>query len=197
MLDLEFEQQALTALSAGKFTTDSSRHSGQGIFFTSRVFDHFSILSGNLHFWHRINHDDWLTEHRLKYAKGTSVRMRICTMSKTTTKEVFDRFSTPNDEFGFARTHVPLVLSQFDDGSLVSRSQAKRVLARFDQFEEVLLDFAKVKSIGQAFADEIFRVFQRNNPTVRVGWTNATREVESNILRAVNQYNSEAKKSQN
>ncbi len=191
-LNLEFEQQALSALSAGKFTTDSSRHSGQGIFFTSRVFDHFSILSGNLHFWHRINHEDWLTEHRQQYAPGTCVRMRICTMSRTTTQEVFDRFSTPNDEYGFARTHVPLALAQYEDGSLVSRSQAKRVLARFDQFEEVLLDFTNVSSIGQAFADEIFRVFRRNNPSVRVLWANAKPEVLSMINRAIEQLESES-----
>ncbi|MEX0977199.1 MAG: DUF4325 domain-containing protein [Pirellulales bacterium] len=183
-LGLQYDQQALAALSAGKFTTDSEHHSGQGIFFTSRVFDHFSILSGNLHFWHRTGRDDWLTEHKEHYLKGTFIRMRICVSSTTTTKEVFDRFSTPNDEYGFARTHVPVSLSQVEKGSLTSRSQAKRVLDRFDQFEEVLLDFKHVESIGQAFADEIFRVFPRNNPTVKVTWTNANSEVEAMIQRA-------------
>jgi anti-sigma regulatory factor (Ser/Thr protein kinase) len=184
-LGLQYDQQALAALSAGKFTTDSEHHSGQGIFFTSRVFDHFSIVSGSLHFWHRTNHDDWLTEHQKHYVKGTFVRMRICVSSTTTTKEVFDKFSTANDEYGFSRTHVPISLSQVEKGSLVSRSQAKRVLERFNQFEEVLLDFKHVESIGQAFADEIFRVFRRNNPSVRMTWTHANPEVEAMIQRAL------------
>lgn len=190
-LGLQYDQQALATLSAGKFTTDSANHTGQGIFFTSRVFDHFSILSGRLHFWHRNNHDDWLTEHRQEHAQGTAIRMRICTLTKRTTKEVFDKFSTPNDEFGFARTHVPIALSQYENNLLVSRSQAKRVLQRFDQFEEVLLDFANVPSIGQAFADEIFRVFRRNNPAVRVLWANASPDVLAMIHRAIAQYEAE------
>jgi hypothetical protein len=193
-LGLQYEQQALTALAAGKFTTDSSRHSGQGIFFTSRVFDHFSILSGHLHFWHRTNHDDWLTEHKQQYAQGTLIRMRVCTMTKRTNKEVFDKYSTENDEYGFARTHVPISLSQYAEGSLVSRSQAKRVLERFDQFEEVLLDFSGVKSVGQAFADEIFRVFRRNHPAIRVLWTNAEPEVLAMIKRAEDQFTAEQRK---
>jgi hypothetical protein len=39
------------------------------------------------------------------------------------------------------------------------------VLARVERFRKVLLDFAGVKSIGQAFADEIFRVFAAETPT--------------------------------
>jgi hypothetical protein len=38
-------------------------------------------------------------------------------------------------------------------------ASAKRVLGRGDRFDEVLLDFKGVSSIGPAFADEIIRVF--------------------------------------
>jgi hypothetical protein len=69
----------------------------------------------------------------------------------------------------------------------VSRSQAKRILARFDQFDEVLLDFANVGSIGQAFADEIFRVFRRAHPAIRIHWINDNPEVAAMIQRAINQ----------
>ena len=37
------KRQALFELSKGKFTTDPSRHSGEGVFFTSRMFDDFEI----------------------------------------------------------------------------------------------------------------------------------------------------------
>jgi hypothetical protein len=69
-----------------------------------------------------------------------------------------------------------IVLSQSDplkatvellDGDpLISRSQAKRVLARVELFRTVLFDFSRVSSIGQAFADEMFRVFAHTHPGI-------------------------------
>ncbi len=50
----------------------------------------------------------------------------------------------------------------------VSRSQAKRILLRVDQFSQVILDFAGVDMIGQAFADQIFRVFAAEHPDVQL-----------------------------
>jgi hypothetical protein len=48
---------------------------------------------------------------------------------------------------------------QYEGESLMSRSQARRLMNRFDRFSEVVLDFTGVNFIGQGFADEIFRVF--------------------------------------
>jgi anti-sigma regulatory factor (Ser/Thr protein kinase) len=182
-LNLEDERHALLELSKGKFTTDPDRHSGQGIFFTSRAFDHFSILSGNLFFLHKAFHDDWLVEDKSSPTEGTDVRLRISTLSPTQLKTVFDTYSTLEDP-GFSKTHVPINLAQLGEDELVSRSQAKRLLARFDQFEEVLLDFNGIDSVGQAFADEVFRVFRLSNPTIKVLWINANDEVKSMIFRA-------------
>lgn len=67
---------------------------------------------------------------------------------------------------------------------LVSRSQAKRLLARFERFEVVILDFAGIDEIGQAFADEIFRVYSLQHPEVRIVHTNAGPEVKRSIKRA-------------
>ena len=47
----------------------------------------------------------------------------------------------------------------------MSRSHAKRILTRFDEFEEVHLHFQEVGTIGQAFTDELFRLFRRTHPT--------------------------------
>ncbi len=41
-------RSALLELSKGKLTSDKTRHTGEGIFFTSRMFDAFSMGSGNL-----------------------------------------------------------------------------------------------------------------------------------------------------
>lgn len=185
-LNLIDERHSLIELTKGKLTTDRSRHSGQGIFFTSRVFDHFSIQSGNLNFWHRARHDDWLTEDRTATWQGTCVQMWICVNSQTRLRDVFDKYAVPESE-GFTKTHIPLRLAQSGE-ALVSRSQAKRILARIDEFEAVLLDFQEVPVIGQAFADEIFRVFRSNNPNVRVDWIHANKEVSSMIRRALEEF---------
>lgn len=193
-LDLEDERHSLLELFKGKLTTDRSRHSGEGIFFTSRAFDHFSLLSGKLFFWHRTNHDDWLLEDRAENHSGTHVTMRICTHSNTNMNELFDKFTSETDGMhAFSKTHVPIALAQYGDGNLVSRSQAKRVLARFDQFQEVMLDFHAVTSIGQAFADEIFRVFRLQNPAIKVAFMNANVEVMSMITRATAAYDQDMK----
>jgi hypothetical protein len=68
---------------------------------------------------------------------------------------------------------------------LVSRSQAKRVLARFDGIEDVSLDFEDVDEIGQAFADEIFRVFANRHPEVVLKVMNANEHVQQMINRAI------------
>ena len=67
---------------------------------------------------------------------------------------------------------------------LVSRASAKRVLARVQRFDEVLLDFRQVESIGPAFADEIFRVFAIAHPKVRLIAINANKKVTAMIRRA-------------
>lgn len=68
---------------------------------------------------------------------------------------------------------------------LVSRSQAKRLLARVDRFKTVLLDFSGIESVGQAFADEIFRVFRKQHPEVAILPCNANEAVERMINRAL------------
>ena len=181
-LDLRFESDALLELIKGKVTTDPSRHTGEGIFFTSRMFDKFGILSGEIFFCHLPDDSDWVVEQVSK-RKGTTVQMAIDVSTDRTTSEVFDRFAKP-DEFAFTVTNVPVALVKHGEENLVSRSQAKRLVNRFERFEDVILDFTGVKSIGQAFADEVFRVFQLAHPNVTIQWVNATPEVERMISRA-------------
>lgn len=161
-------RSALLELSKGKITSDKKRHTGEGIFFTSRMFDRFEIESGNLYYIRERNDDDWLiaTGDTVRRIDGTCVRMEISTDAQWTTRTVFDSYH--DDELRFRRTHVPIKLGNYPGEQLVSRSQAKRLLARFDQFSEVLLDFHDVDDIGQPFADEIFRVFKNSHPEIRI-----------------------------
>jgi anti-sigma regulatory factor (Ser/Thr protein kinase) len=155
---------ALLELSKGKLTSDKRRHSGEGIYFTSRMFDKFSIYSGSL-FYARVRRDsdDWLIETLEKEEKaGTSVRMEIRANADWTIRDVFDKYQ--GKDIYFRKTHVPVALGRYPGEQLVSRSQAKRILARFTNFSEVILDFTGVNEIGQPFADEIFRVFENEHP---------------------------------
>lgn len=165
---LEDPREALLELSKGKLTTDPERHSGEGIFFTSKSFDVFSIYSNGLTFSHNQDWDkDWLSGKEEKN-KGTYVFMTISLDSSRNLKNVFNSYAAESDDFGFSKTVVPVSLVTYEGEHLVSRSQAKRLVTRFEKFKEVVLDFEGVENIGQAFADEIFRVFTRNHPDVKI-----------------------------
>ena len=183
---LEDHRRAMLELSKGKLTTDRTRHSGEGIFFTSRMFDKFLIGSNNLGFIHSAGEDDWLVRIDTFRDPGTLVAMEIGIESKRTPKEVFDMFAHPEfDDYSFSRTHVPLKLAVYGSGGLVSRSEAKRVLTRFEGFKEVRLDFEGIESIGQAFADEIFRVFRLAHPEIEVVAVSTNAYVEQMIKRVL------------
>ena len=100
-----------------------------------------------------------------------------------TTKKIFDQY-TSGDDYGFTKTIVPVNLARYGDEQLVSRSQAKRLLARVEVFKEVIFDFSGISAIGQAFADEIFRVFKNSHPNITLHWIEANPEVMQMIGRA-------------
>lgn len=183
-LSLSDPRQSLLELSKGKFTTDPQHHTGEGIFFASRSFDRFGIRSSDLLFRHSSRSDDWIVEVEDKTFVGTRVSMALILPAGRELVDVFRRFSSGPDEYRFAKTHVPLKLATYGDDGLISRSSAKRVLSRVDRFSEVLLDFAHVRSIGQAFADEIFRVYATAHPSVKLVAINANEQVTQMIRRA-------------
>ena len=181
-LGLEDHRHAILELSKGKLTTDPEHHTGEGIFFTTRMFDEFSILSGNLYFSHSLDNDDWLLETKKSSGKrDTFIKMVIELQSNRTTREVFDSYASEDDDYSFTRMHVPVALAIYGEENLVSRSQAKRLLARFERFKEVFLDFEGVEFIGQAFADEIFRVFKNANPNINLVWVRVNDNIEKMI----------------
>lgn len=182
-LNLEDERHAVLELAKGKLTTDPKNHTGEGIFFSSRVFDNFAILSGDVYFTHEFHQiEDWILESGSE-EKGTAVLMKLNNNSARTTTNVFVQYTT-DDDFQFSKTVVPVKLAQYGDELLVSRSQAKRLLTRVDKFKVVIFDFDGVDNIGQAFADEIFRVFRNNHPGIELCAIKINDDVSKMIARA-------------
>ncbi|MCH8987575.1 MAG: DUF4325 domain-containing protein [Chloroflexi bacterium] len=182
---LHDERDAILELSKGKLTTDVQSHTGEGIFFSSRMFDEYNIASGSLFYGRIFNKSDWLVEredHSL--IQGTSITMTIDLNTDRTQKKVFDDHAPEFEDYGFTRTHVPVKLVLYGTESLISRSQAKRVLARFDRFTEVILDYQDVDAIGPSFADEIYRVFQNQHPDIHLFSFNTTPAIDRMIKRA-------------
>ena len=182
-LNLLDERHAILELSKGKLTTDPKRHTGEGIFFSSRMVDSFDILSGGVYFSHKFGDArNWILERR-HLDTGTFVWMKLNNHTARTARKVFDQF-TSGDDYGFNKTVVPVALARYGNDKLISRSQAKRLLARIELFKIVIFDFTEVDSIGLAFADEIFRVFPMQHPDIEIHVIKANSEVKRMISRA-------------
>lgn len=181
---------ALLELAKGKFTTAPEGHSGMGVFVSSRMLDGFAIESGGIVFDRRVAQASlapftWVDIARcLDAPPATVVRMDLDVATTRTAAEVYARYFDP-DEVGdeaFHTTEVPVRLAQLSS-QLISRSQAKWVVERATQFRTVVLDFEGVALVGQAFADEIFRVFATAHPEVRLRRVNTSPEVEGLLRR--------------
>lgn len=182
-LGIDDLREAVTEIAKGKFTTDKQNHTGEGIFFTSRMVDVFFIWSYKISWMHFFDKADWVFDENTESEyKGTSVSLKLANKVDRTTKEIFNKFGNPD----FDSTVIPVVLMDSNSMGLVSRSQARRLLSRLENFKNVVLDFKGVSEIGQAFADEIFRVFPSYHPDVKISAVNTTSDVASMIQRALN-----------
>jgi anti-sigma regulatory factor (Ser/Thr protein kinase) len=179
-LGLDNPKHSILELVKGKFTSDPENHSGEGIFFSSRMFDTFIIFSRTLRFIGNSGSKDWLIEEKDNY-EGTVVYMEIAINSNRLIMDVFNEFSDPDKIPGFHRTVIPVKLMEYEGELLLSRSQAKRLILRFDHFLEVILDFEGVVIIGQGFADQIFRVFSQAHPDVHIEVINTSSDIDKMI----------------
>ena len=181
-----FDQRlAILELAKGKFTTAPEGHSGMGIFVSSRMMDGFAIESGGLCFDPHetsapLPRFDWLDVNAcLKPGQArTVVRMEIALDSGRTPNDVYLKYFEPNEvgSEAFHTTEIPVRLAQLSS-ELVSRSQAKWVMERATQFKTVILDFEGVVHVGQAFVDEVFRVFALAHPHTQLRTMGMTPEV--------------------
>ncbi|MBQ9070729.1 MAG: DUF4325 domain-containing protein [Clostridia bacterium] len=166
--------EAICELFKGKLTTDEENHSGEGIFFTSKMMDSFLISSsGKIFTTSKYSNDNILDLGEA--ATGTCVFMSLSNFTKRTAREVFDLYSDVDG--GFATTRIPL--KNIFDSAPVSRSQAKRVCNRLEQFEEVILDFDGISWMGQGFAHQMFVVYKKLHPDVSITPINMNESVVS------------------
>ena len=175
-------RHSILELAKGKLTTDPSNHTGEGIFFSSRMFDSFDILSQGVYFSHELEDtESWILESNGEFG-GTAVWMLLDNYTTRTARQIFDHYAS-NGDYGFTKTVVPVRLARYGEDKLMSRSQAKRLLARVELFKTVLFDFREVDSIGPAFADEIFRVFARSHPEIELLPIGTNSQIDKMIAR--------------
>lgn len=185
---LRSELEAIQDLLKGKITTMPQSHTGEGIFFTSRSADTFIIDSFGYQLIVNNNIPDVFVRQTKKIKRGTRVVFKIAIDSKRHLAEVFKKYSDLPDQgdYGFDKTEIRVKLYTIG-GVHVSRSQARRVLTGLEKFKVVTFDFDKVPMVGQAFADEIFRVFHQKYPDIKLEAVNMTEGVNFMIERAMNE----------
>lgn len=178
---LQNEMEAIQDLLKGKQTTAPETHSGEGIFFTSKAGDFLEIKSGEKKLiFENLIHDIFIRDG--KNAKGTKVIFRIRLRAPQRLDVIFKEYAGAAFEFGKTRVVVNLYKA---DNTYISRSQARRILFGLEKFKEITLDFKNVETAGQAFADEVFRVWKIRHPHIRIVTRNANENVEFMIRRSV------------
>jgi len=182
---LDDEKESAFQLSKGKLTTDAANHSGEGIFFTSRAFDRFTLVANGLAYIRDNEQDDWFLERRVeKNNSSTLVLMEISVHSTRELNAIFKRYTDPETD-RFDRTHIVVNLALSGEERFVSRSQAKRVLFQLEKFKHIVLDFKGVEAVGQGFVDEVFRVFKNKHPDIVIDYINANDVVDFMIRRGI------------
>lgn len=179
-LRLPDEETALVELMKGRTTTQREAHTGEGIFFTSRVADRFVLRSHRIQVeWDSAREDVFVSARRL--LAGTEVRVEIQRAARRRLEDVFGEFAPEEYDFQFQKTKVLVKLLRRD---YVSRSEARRLLVNLDKFSEIVLDFRDVQSVGQGFADEVFRVFARRYPGIAIRTENTNSVIDAMIRHA-------------
>lgn len=179
--DLPSELDAITHVAKGKQTTAAERHSGQGLFFTSKMFDAFEVDAGA----HRWRVDNLRSDQAVAPGSGlpgTRVHLTTAVDSSRQPSDVFAQFSDDDNQFDRTRIRVSLSRRGID---FISRSEAKRLALGLEQYEVIELDFAGVTEVGQGFVDELFRVWRKDHPGTTVTYTNASPEVTFMIERGL------------
>jgi len=100
-----------------------------------------------------------------------------------TLRDLFKQYTDAPQSYGFTKTLIPISLLEYDDKTpvFISRSQARRLMARAENFNVVMLDFSGIDYIGQGFADEIFRVFKTNHPKIGLRPINCNEDIQQMI----------------
>lgn len=180
-LKLSSETDAVGQILKGKTTTMPKIHSGEGIFFSSKLADRMIFRSHGIQLIiDNIKNDNFISKTRS--IKGTEVIFEIRRSSKRQISSVFNKYAPKRFEYRFEKTKVAVKLYPAE---YLSRSEARRLMAGLEKFKEIELDFKNVKTVGQGFADEVFRVFQNKHPEKVVRVCNALPVVQAMISHVV------------
>lgn len=187
---LKSELEAIQDLLKGKTTTMPKSHSGEGIFFTSKVADVFKLDSYGYKLIVDNQVDDIFVKKPRETKRGTRAIFILDAKSDKHLNHVFSKYTTVADHGapGFNKTEIKIKLYTLG-GVYVSRSQARRVLFGLEQFKTIIMDFDKVEMVGQAFADEIFRVFKNRYPDIHVEAVDMNDAVAFMVNRALAAHN--------
>jgi anti-sigma regulatory factor (Ser/Thr protein kinase) len=156
-------QDAIVQLEKGKLTSDPTRHSGEGLFFSSKAVTRFRLESQGT---------AWVVDNQVRDSaigpsvvrRGTRVQLEVIPGHVPRLEELFAAYTDP-DTLHFTRSRATIKLAGLGR-TLISRSEAKRLVARLTDFRHVTLDFSGVEVAGQGFCDEVFRVFGGAHPEV-------------------------------
>jgi anti-sigma regulatory factor (Ser/Thr protein kinase) len=181
-LALPDDLAALQQLSKGRETTAPDRHSGEGIFFTSKAVDRFELDANRLR-WIVDNVRDDQAVGDAPAHPGTRVRSEVDPATQRTLQEVFAPY-VDEETLRFERTIVPLKLFE-TEGRFVSRAEAKRLGTRLERFREAVIDFEGIDEVGLAFVDELFRVWAGQHPGTRLVPIEMSPAVERVVRRAI------------
>lgn len=183
---LNSELEAMQDLLKGKVTTDPKAHTGEGIFFTSKAGDRFLLESFGYHMLTDNLTPDIFFQQQKKVNRGTRVTFTISRNSQRHLNDLFKQYQSEPGSYAFDKTEVHVRL--FTMGTVyVSRSQARRILVGLEKFKKIILDFDRVPNVGQAFADEIFRVFQNRHPNISIEPVNMNETVRFMVERVEKQ----------
>jgi anti-sigma regulatory factor (Ser/Thr protein kinase) len=174
---------AICELFKGKLTTDADNHSGEGIFFTSKMMDMFFIVSDGKVFT-TTKYDNELILDLNDTSPGTCVFMSLSNFTKKKAYEIFDCYADVGG--AFFKTKIPL--KNIFDRAPVSRSQAKRICNRLEEFSEIILDFDGVEWLGQGFAHQIFVVYAKAHPEITItpiNMNDAVRNMYNHVMGSV------------
>lgn len=185
---LKSELEAIQDILKGKTTTMPKSHSGEGIFFTSKAGDLFILDSFGYQLIVNNEIPDVFVKTVKKIKRGTRVMFSISVASGRHLNEVFKKYTnvTGKNDYGFDKTEIRVKLYAIG-GVHISRSQARRVLAGLEKFKIIVFDFDKVPTVGQAFADEVFRVFHYKYPHIKLEAENMAEGVRFMVERAINE----------
>jgi anti-sigma regulatory factor (Ser/Thr protein kinase) len=155
---------AMLELSKGKLTSLPDRHSGHGLFFTTRMADVLDIHANGSAFQCRSWERRQWRRGRPASRNGTSIYLAIALDTTRTLDAVVRAHSGDGAGYAFERTCVPLHLMADEAQLLASRAEARRVASGLAQFRHAEIDFDGIAQVGHGFADELFRVWRGAHP---------------------------------